>query len=151
MPYGIHGHGEGGGAYGGPQFRPLPGRLREVLKRAARACRLAPVLSGLLFLASCEGRSGAAWAELKAVELKGDGTAVITLKETGPGGLSRAFSGSEMVSIVHHGTGVWINCPLRFEGMTASVSIPNHGNILKPGDSVLVVIGKFSSAAVVRG
>lgn len=109
------------------------------------------VISCLLLLASCEGRSGAGRAELKGVELRGDGTAVISLEETGPGGLARALSGSERVTVVHQGTGVWLSCPLRYESGGSRVSIPNHGNILKPGDSILVVIGKFSSAAIVRG
>lgn len=122
--------------------------MREALIKA-RPFALAILC--LLFLASCEDRSGANRAELKGVELKGDGTAVISLEETGPGGLVRAFSGSDRVTVVHQGTGVWLSCPLRYESGTSRVTIPNHGNILKPGDSVLVVIGKFSSAAVVRG
>ncbi|MBW7956988.1 MAG: hypothetical protein H3C68_03765 [Deltaproteobacteria bacterium] len=124
--------------------------MREALIKAPLFIRLA-ALFGLLLLASCEARSGASWAELKSIEIKDDGTAVISLKETAPGGLVRAFSGIEVVTIVHHGTGVWLSCPMKYESGDTSVSVPNHGNILKSGDSVLVVIGKFSSAAIVRG
>lgn len=88
---------------------------------------------------------------MKGVDLTDDGTAVITLEETVPGGLVLALAGSEMVSIVHQVTGVRISCPLKYEREGAIIPVPNHGNLLKPGDTVLVVIGKLSSTAVVNG
>jgi len=81
--------------------------------------------------------------------LYGDGdNAALTIAETRPGALKEALQSAKL-SVVHSKTGVRISFPLVRDLSAGEFSFPNPGRLLKKGDSIIVVIGKLSSAPAV--
>lgn len=74
--------------------------------------------------------------------------AKLTIAETRPGALKKALQSAKL-SVVHSKTGVRISFPLVKDLSAGPFSFPNHGKLLKKGDWIIVVIGKFSSAPAV--